>query len=145
MRKMILTGAALLAMTAFASAEPLGQFTDHQDIGKPRHPGSARYDAKAGSYSITGGGQNMWAARDDFHYAWKQMSGDVRVTVDLKFTSPAPKPGDPGVLHRKGGIVLMHEIHPNTLAHLDTLIERLLAEGFRFAPLTDPAFQPSLH
>jgi len=46
---------------------------------------------------------------------------------------------------RKGGIVLMHEIHPNTLAQLDTLIERLLAEGFRFAPLTDPAFQPSLH
>lgn len=46
---------------------------------------------------------------------------------------------------RKGGIVLMHEIHPNTLAQLDTLIGRLLAEGFRFAPLTDPAFQPSLH
>lgn len=45
---------------------------------------------------------------------------------------------------RKGGIVLMHEIHPNTLAKLDTLIERLLAEGFRFAPLTDPAFEASL-
>jgi len=45
---------------------------------------------------------------------------------------------------RKGGIVLMHEIHPNTLAKLDTLIERLLAEGFRFAPLTDPAFAASL-
>jgi peptidoglycan/xylan/chitin deacetylase (PgdA/CDA1 family) len=45
---------------------------------------------------------------------------------------------------RKGGIVLMHEIHPNTLAQLDTLIGRLLAEGFRFAPLTDPAFEASL-
>lgn len=45
---------------------------------------------------------------------------------------------------RKGGIVLMHEIHPNTLAKLDTLIERLLAEGFRFAPLTDAAFEASL-
>ena len=45
---------------------------------------------------------------------------------------------------RKGGIVLMHEIHPNTLAQLDTLITRLLAEGFRFARLTDPAFEASL-
>jgi peptidoglycan/xylan/chitin deacetylase (PgdA/CDA1 family) len=45
---------------------------------------------------------------------------------------------------RKGGIVLMHEIHPNTLAKLDQLIERLLAEGFKFAPLTDPGFTPSL-
>jgi len=45
---------------------------------------------------------------------------------------------------RKGGIVLMHEIHPNTLAQLDVLIQRLLAEGFKFAPLTDPAFEASL-
>ncbi|MDG0832175.1 polysaccharide deacetylase family protein [Roseateles saccharophilus] len=45
---------------------------------------------------------------------------------------------------RKGGIVLMHEIHPNTLAKLEALIERLLAEGFRFAPLTDPGFAASL-
>ncbi|WP_373716349.1 polysaccharide deacetylase family protein [Roseateles sp.] len=45
---------------------------------------------------------------------------------------------------RRGGIVLMHEIHPNTLAKLDTLIERLLAEGFRFAPLNAAEFEPSL-
>lgn len=45
---------------------------------------------------------------------------------------------------RKGGIVLMHEIHPHTLAQLDTLITRLRAEGFAFAPLTHPGFQPSL-
>nr|WP_255719537.1 polysaccharide deacetylase family protein [Pelomonas sp. P8] len=45
---------------------------------------------------------------------------------------------------RKGGIVLMHEIHPHTLAQLGALIERLLAEGFQFAPLTHPAFEPSL-
>lgn len=45
---------------------------------------------------------------------------------------------------RKGGIVLMHEIHPNTLAQLDTLISRLRADGFTFAPLTLPGFEPSL-
>ncbi|RTL43016.1 MAG: polysaccharide deacetylase family protein [Burkholderiales bacterium] len=46
---------------------------------------------------------------------------------------------------RHGGIVLMHEIHPNTLAQLDTLITRLRAEGFAFAPLTHPGFLTSLH
>lgn len=45
---------------------------------------------------------------------------------------------------RQGGIVLMHEIHPNTLAQLGTLITRLQAAGFAFAPLTHPGFQPSL-
>lgn len=45
---------------------------------------------------------------------------------------------------RQGGIVLMHEIHPHTLAQLDALITRLQAAGFAFVPLTHPGFQPSL-
>lgn len=46
---------------------------------------------------------------------------------------------------RHGGILLMHEIHPNTLAQLETLIRRLQAEGFRFVALDDPALANSLH
>jgi dipeptidyl aminopeptidase/acylaminoacyl peptidase len=121
MRKIMLLGAAtLLAMTATAYAEPLGQFTDHQDIGKPRHPGSASYDAATGTYRITAGGQNMWANHDDFHYAWKKMSGDVRATVDVTFVSPSPPPGAPGVIHRKGGIVLRQDLDPDS-AYVDVL------------------------
>jgi len=45
---------------------------------------------------------------------------------------------------RKGGIVLMHEIHPNTLAQLDRLIEQIKAEGFRFVRVDDPALQASM-
>ena len=121
MRKIILLGAtALLAMTAMAAAEPLGQFTGHQDIGKPLHPGAASYDAKTGTYTVTGGGQNMWATHDDFHFAWKKMSGDVRATVDVSFVSPAPPAGAPGVIHRKGGIVLRQDLDPNS-AYVDVL------------------------
>lgn len=46
---------------------------------------------------------------------------------------------------RHGGILLMHEIHPNTLAQLEVLIQRLQAEGLRFAALDDPVFANSLH
>jgi TolB protein len=121
MKKIVLLGtAALLAMTAMAAAEPLGQFSDHQDIGKPRHPGSASYDARSGTYRITGGGQNMWANHDDFHYVWKKMSGDVRATVDVSFVSPSPPPGAPGVIHRKGGIVLRQDLDPDS-AYVDVL------------------------
>ena len=121
MKKTILLGAvALLATTAFAAAAPLGQFTDHQDIGKPRHPGSASYDAATRTYRITAGGQNMWANHDDFHYVWKKMSGDVRASVDLTFVSPAPPPGAPGVIHRKGGIILRQDLDPDS-AYVDVL------------------------
>lgn len=43
-----------------------------------------------------------------------------------------------------GGIVLMHEIHPNTLRRLDEIIGRLLRDGFVFGALDDPEFSASL-
>jgi len=43
-----------------------------------------------------------------------------------------------------GGIVLMHEIHPNTLKKLDEIIVSMLADGFVFAAVDDPDFQTSL-
>ncbi len=45
---------------------------------------------------------------------------------------------------RRGGIVLMHEIHPNTLKQLDAIVAGLRAEGFSFGMVTDPDFAPSL-
>ncbi|MBV9550187.1 MAG: hypothetical protein JO256_11000, partial [Alphaproteobacteria bacterium] len=116
----LLGSAIFLALTVAAAAEPLGQFADHRDIGNPRHPGTASYDAKTGTYRITGGGQNMWAKHDDFHYAWKKMSGNVRATVDVTFVSPSPPPGSPGVIHRKGGIVLRQDLDPDS-AYADVL------------------------
>jgi len=45
---------------------------------------------------------------------------------------------------RRGGIVLMHEIHPNTLAKLSELIEEIRKDGFTFTRLDDPALAASL-
>jgi len=43
-----------------------------------------------------------------------------------------------------GGIVLLHEIHPNTLRQLDEIIVRLLHDGFSFADIHDAGFEPTL-
>jgi len=45
---------------------------------------------------------------------------------------------------RRGGIVLLHEIHPNTIRHLEEIILALRADGFTFGSLTDEAFASSL-
>ncbi len=45
---------------------------------------------------------------------------------------------------RNGGIVLMHEIHPRTIARLEQIIVELRAAGFVFAAPTDAAFEDSL-
>ena len=48
------------------------------------------------------------------------------------------------VRERHGGIVLMHEIHPKTLAQLNEVIEAIQKDGYTFVRLDDPRLQPSL-
>ena len=45
---------------------------------------------------------------------------------------------------RNGGIILMHEIHPNTVKQLEEIIKQLLNDGFVFGTIIDAGFQPSL-
>jgi len=45
---------------------------------------------------------------------------------------------------RNGGIVLMHEIHPNTVARLEEVVRQILAEGYTFGTVLDADFAPSL-
>jgi peptidoglycan/xylan/chitin deacetylase (PgdA/CDA1 family) len=44
----------------------------------------------------------------------------------------------------RGGIVLMHEIHPNTVAALESLIQSIIAAGYAFGSVDDEDFAPSL-
>ncbi len=44
----------------------------------------------------------------------------------------------------RGGIVLMHEIHPNTVASLEAVIQSILAAGYSFGSLDDEDFAASL-
>jgi len=43
-----------------------------------------------------------------------------------------------------GGVVLMHEIHPNTIRMLEEIIVRLKQDGFVFGTIEDVNFAPSL-
>ena len=87
--------ASALSLSAFAA--PVGQFDDHADVGAPKIAGSASYDAAAQSYTFTAGGTNMWAARDEFHFAHKKLKGDFIVRARIEFVGQGVDP------HRKVG------------------------------------------
>ena len=57
-------------------AGPVGIFEAHGDIGMVLHAGSTTFDDAAKSYTVAGSGENMWFAKDAFHFAWKKVSGD---------------------------------------------------------------------
>src|SRR5271170_4246769 len=67
---------------------PVGIFDGQSDIGGAPVPGSATYDSAAQEYSINSAGSNAAYTRDDFHYLWKKMSGDVSLTADIALPDP---------------------------------------------------------
>lgn len=89
---------ALVAMCLAASPPrtplPVGDFADHGDVGATVR-GSAEYDRATGEYRVTGGGDNIWGAKDRFHFAWRKVEGDVSMTADVRFIGEGKNP------HRK--------------------------------------------
>src|SRR4029453_15043506 len=62
-----------------------------------------RYDEATQTYTIAAGGTNMWAARDEFQFAWRKMNGDFLIRAHVKFLGGGPDPPRKiGVIIRKG-------------------------------------------
>jgi TolB protein len=97
MRGLLLT--CLLAASAFSQAGKFGAFTNSDDVGAPPLKGSAEFEPSTRQYKITGTGTDIWAKADQFHYVWREMSGNFAVTATAKFLTE-------GIAHRKAVIML---------------------------------------
>ncbi|MGB6980759.1 MAG: hypothetical protein WBD66_16250, partial [Candidatus Acidiferrales bacterium] len=97
---------ALLATTvarhvhAQQDSKPVGIFEASGSVGETPRIGSIAFDAASGEYRITGGGENIWGASDAFEFAWKRISGDVRISADVQFIGPG------AVEHRKAVLMV---------------------------------------
>src|SRR3982750_4833971 len=94
---------AALAFAALATASPnggpLGDFEAHGDVGSPKIAGYATYNGASQVYTLTAGGVNIWAKRDEFQYAYRKMKGDFIVQAQMEFVGAGTDP------HRKAGIM----------------------------------------
>ncbi len=93
-----------LCAAALLAAEAVGPFEDHGDIGET--PQKGKVELSGGVYRITGGGANVWAAADAFHYVWKKMSGDVALSADVQFV------GSGAIAHRKAMLMVRQSLDP---------------------------------
>ena len=103
----------LLVAGAQTASSSLGIFESQIDIGKVLHPGAARYDAAAKVYTVSGSGENMWFAKDEFHFVWKKVSAD-----NLSLTADLSMPGTGGEGHRKGVLMIRQSLDPDS-AYVD--------------------------
>ncbi len=118
---------ATLPVRSLPAAEaPLGQFTAHADIGATGRAGTAAFDAVAGTYTVGGGGTNIWGAADEFHYVWTKVDGgDVSLAADINFSAPG---GDP---HRKACLMIRQSLDANS-TYADVAVHGLGLTSLQF-------------
>jgi len=96
-----------LTCAALFGAEGLGTFESNGDVGVTPQKGKVEFDGKS-EYRITGGGANMWAATDAFHFVWKKMSGDAALTADVNFI------GVGAIAHRKAALMIRQSLEADS-------------------------------
>lgn len=90
------------------AASSLGLLQNHADIGTVLHAGSAQYDAAHHAYTLAGSGESMGFTSDDFHSAWKQISGDITLTADVAFPEKSANP------HRQAVLMIRQSLDPDS-------------------------------
>jgi TolB protein len=95
---------------------PLGDFEAHGDVGSPKIAGYATYNAASQVYTLSAGGVNIWAKRDEFQFAYRRMKGDFIVQAQVEFVGKGVDP------HRKAGIMARASIADFDSAYADGVV-----------------------
>jgi TolB protein len=101
-------GLFLTTTPGLAQEKKLGLFEKNADIGQVKMPGSVEYNEAKQTYTVAGGGENMWATTDAFHFVWKRVSGDLSIAADIDFI------GTGGNAHRKAVLIIRQSLDPDS-------------------------------
>ncbi len=93
-KRMFLLASLVLLFVAAQSFAAVGVFDNAKDVGGPAGIGSTVYEGYVWDdpvlveqYLLTGGGGDIWGSWDQFHYAYKELSGDVRVSGSFEWVA----------------------------------------------------------
>lgn len=118
----------ILAPAAAQLSSSVGIFESQTDVGMTPKAGSASYDSAKNEYRVTGGGANMWGSADAFHFVWKRLNGNFRITADVRFV------GTGEVAHRKASLVVRENLEPNS-AYSDVALHGDGLTSLQFRPV----------
>jgi Tol biopolymer transport system component len=118
-----LTAVILIFGLSLAAAADQGfvLFEGQNDVGNAAIPGSCVYSPDAGTYTISGSGDNMWGNVDAFHYIWKRCAGDLLLECRVDWLGLGKN------LHRKAGWMVRESLdadapYADVAVHGDGLI-----------------------
>ena len=82
-KRLLLLAVVLLLAGAPNAFAAVGIFDFSEDIGNPGGTGGTRYVA-TDEYLILGGGSDIWAEADQFHYAFKTLTGPGTIAARVE-------------------------------------------------------------
>ena len=93
-----------LFFASCTSQTDLGVFEQNTDIGNVGSKGSAIFDPTNNSYTVSGSGTNMWFDKDELHFVWAKMSGDVSIAATIEWKEQGVDP------HRKACLIFRQSL-----------------------------------
>ena len=78
----------------------IGIFEGFSDVGQVKLYGNAVYNASTSTYTMSGGGMNVWETFDQFSYLYNKVNGDCSMTAKVAFEGKGVN------AHRKIGIMI---------------------------------------
>ncbi|MFC2089408.1 TolB family protein [Bacteroidota bacterium] len=87
----------------------LGIFDANNDIGRVKHKGSVKYSKAENAYTISGSGTNMWFDKDELHFVWKKLEGDLAISADIEWVGEGVDP------HRKACVIFRESLDTNAV------------------------------
>ena len=109
MKTIAFAAVALAALwSGTAIAKPVGLFPHDSDVGSVKQKGRATYNAQTHTYRVVGNGDDLWAAKDDFHFLNRPASGDVAIAGTVAFVSGSTDP------HSKAGLMVRQDLTPDS-------------------------------
>ena len=91
-----------------AHRDAIGIFTGYSDIGTVQQAGGATYNARTATYRVIGNGDDLWAAKDDFHFVRRKVAGDISITATISPVAGSTEP------HSKAGLMIRQDLAPDS-------------------------------
>lgn len=91
-----------------APHQKLGLFTRDSDIGTVQQKGGTTFDPRTGSYQVVGNGDDLWAAKDDFHFVSRKVTGNVAIAATISPVGGSTEP------HSKAGLMVRQDLTPDS-------------------------------
>ena len=139
----VLAASILSGFGSYAQDYIANIFKGHADVGAIALKGDLQFIPQTQEYILTGSGDNIWFGEDQFHFAWKKLSGDFILTADVSFI------GEGKHEHRKAGWMIRQSldtdsphvsgtVHSDGLTSLQYRSDKGAETSERRSPLTAP-------